>query len=100
MRSSCSRTSIPTAPWPTQGSITSVSRTVASKPSGTPSPSSRPHIARLPLIANSLHHELANLAFSVAGEVQDHLVGRRHLLVEDVEANGGIQGLRHLLAFG
>ena len=34
MRSSSSRTSMPTAPWPTQGSITSVSRIVASRPSG------------------------------------------------------------------
>src|ERR1035438_3826363 len=42
MRSSLSRTSMPTAPCPTQGNIISVSRIVASNPSGTPSPSSRP----------------------------------------------------------
>ena len=38
MRSSSARISMPIAPWPTHGSITSKSSTVASKPSGTASP--------------------------------------------------------------
>ena len=42
LRSSCSRISMPTAPWPAHGNMTSGSRMVASSPSGTPSPSSRP----------------------------------------------------------